>query len=74
MVLVAKQCAKKGKFDSLGQEDFAIGQVIFWGEFKLQKNCNQSCLSNFFRLVEMTFNDSLPKWQAVKLSFFCTLS
>ena len=19
------------------------GQVMFWGEFKLQKNCNQSC-------------------------------
>ena len=29
-------------------------QVMFWGEFKLQKNCNQSCSSKFFfQLVEM---------------------
>ena len=26
-----------------------------WGEFKLQKNCNQSCSSNFFGVVEMAF-------------------
>ena len=54
------QRAKKGMSDSLGQVDFATcirilnsvlklpnGQVKFFGEFKLQKNCNQSCLSNF---------------------------
>ena len=78
MLLVAKQRAKEVVFDSLRLVDFAIGlmnsvlnlpdgQVIFLGEFKLQKNCNQSCLSNFFRLVGMTFNVhdtckySLPK-------------
>ena len=32
------------------------GQVRFFGEFKLQKNCNQSCPSKFFfRQVETTF-------------------
>ena len=54
------QCAKKGMSDSPGLVDFATcirilnsvlkllnGQVKFFGEFKLQKNCNQSCLSNF---------------------------
>ena len=53
------QRAKKGMSDSLGLVDFATcirilnsvlklpnGQVKFFGEFKLQKNCNQSCLSN----------------------------
>ena len=47
--------------DSLGLVDFAVGlvnsvlnlpnqEVIFWGgEFKLQKNCNQSCSSNLFQ-------------------------
>ena len=80
------QRAKKVVSDSLGLVDFAIGpvnsvsnlpdgQVIFWGEFKLQKNCNQSWSSNFFRLVEMTFGlvharYSLPEWQAEKLTFF----
>ena len=56
--------------DSLGLVDFAVGlvnsvlnlpdqQVIFFGgEFKLQKNCNQSCSSNFFRLVHASY--SLP--------------
>ena len=50
--------AKKVVSDSLGLVDFAIGlvnsvlnfpdwQVIFLGEFKLQKNCNQSCSSIF---------------------------
>ena len=86
-----KQCAKKVVSDSLGLMDFAIGlvnsvrnlpnrRVTFLGEFKLQKNCNQSCSSYFFRLVEMTFGQvntrhSLPEWQAVKLTFLiCTLS
>ena len=51
--------AKKVVSNSLGLVDFAIGlvnsvlnfpdrQVIFLGEFKLQKNCNQSCSSIFF--------------------------
>ena len=78
--------AKKVVSDSLGLVDFAVGlvnsvlnlpdgQVIFWGKFKLQNNCNQSCSSNFFGLVEMTFglvhaSYSLPEWQAVKLTFF----
>ena len=52
------QHAKKVVSDSLGLVDFAVGlvnsvinlpdgQAIFLGEFKLQKNCNQSCSSNF---------------------------
>ena len=47
------------------------GQVIFFlrVEFTLQKNCNQSCSSNFFGLIKMTFglvdaSYSLLKWQA----------
>ena len=46
------QCAKKVVSDSPGLVDFATGlvnsvlnlpdrQVTFWGEVKLQKNCNQ---------------------------------
>ena len=48
--------AKKGMYNSAGLLDFAIllvnsvvnlpdGQVNFLGEFKLQKNCTQSCKS-----------------------------
>ena len=48
------QSAKKVMSDSPGLVDFAIGlvifvlnlpdgQVLFWGKFKLQKDCNQSC-------------------------------
>ena len=48
------QLAKKVVSDSLGLMDFAIGpvnvvlnlpveQMKCFGEFKLQKNCNQSC-------------------------------
>ena len=47
------QHAKKVMSDSPGPVDFAIGvvillklpdgQVLFFGEFKLQKDCNQSC-------------------------------
>ena len=74
----ALQHAKKVVSDSLGLVDFAVGivnsvlnlpngQVVFWGKFKLQKNCNQSCSSNFFGLVEMTFglvhaSYSFPEW------------
>ena len=52
MLLV--QRAKKVVSDSPGLVDFAIGlvvfalnlpdgQVLFFGKFKLQKDCNQSC-------------------------------
>ena len=54
------QCAKKVVSDSLGLVDFAIGlvnsvpnfpdgRVIFLWEFKLQKNCNQSCSPIIFQ-------------------------
>ena len=73
--------------DSLGLVDFAIrlvifflnlpnGQVLFWGKFKLQKYCNQSCwLKRVWGLVEMTCglvhaSYSLPEWQPIKLTFF----
>ena len=78
------QRAKKVVSDSPGLVDFAIGLVIFvlkasavfWGKFKLQKDCNQSCQwKRVLGLVEMTCglvhtSHSLPKWQAVKLTFF----
>ena len=80
------QRAKKVVSNSPGLVDFGIGleifvlnlpdrQVFVFGKFKLQKNCNQ-CYSIFLgRLVETTFqlvhaSYSLPKWQAVKLTFF----
>ena len=73
--------------DSLGLVDFAIGlvnsvlnlpdgQVKFFEEFKLQKNCEINLLiKTFLGLVEMTFglvnaSFSLPEWQAVKIIFF----
>ena len=48
------QCTKKVVSDSPGLVDFAIGlvifvlnlpdgQVLFFGKFKLQKDCNQPC-------------------------------
>ena len=54
------QHAKEVVSDSLGLVDFATGlvnsvlnlpdeQVIFLGEFKLQRNCNKSCSSIFFQ-------------------------
>ena len=72
---------------SLGLVDFAIGlvnsvinlpdgQVKFFEEFKLQKNCEINLLiKTFLGLVEMMFrlvnvSFSLPKWQAVKMTFF----
>ena len=81
------QRAKKVLSGSLALVDFAIGlvyfalnlpngQVKFFEKFKLQKNCNQSCLSkSFLGLVEMTFRLEhatycMPEWQAVKLTFF----
>ena len=80
------QRAKKVLSDSPGLADFAIGlvnsvinlpdgQVNFFEEFKLQKNCEISLLiKTFFGLVEMIFglvnvSFSLPEWQAVKMTF-----
>ena len=85
---------------SLGLVDFAFGllnsvgnlpdrQVKFLGEFKSQRNCDQSCWSKivfFFcvgegdwRLVKMAFwlahaNFNLPERQAAKLNFFAPYS
>ena len=79
--------AKKVVSDSLGLVDFTIGlvnsvinlpngQVNFFEEFKLQKNCEISLLiKTFLGLVEVMFglvnvSFSLPEWQAVKMTFF----
>ena len=73
--------------NSLGLVDFAIGivnsvnnlpdgQVKFFEEFKLQKNCEINLLiKTLLGLVEMMFglvnvNFSLPEWQTVKVTFF----
>ena len=73
--------------DSPGLVDFAIrlvnsvitlhdGQVKFFEEFKLQKNCEINLLiKTFLGLVEMMLglvnvSFSLPEWQAVKVIFF----
>ena len=73
--------------NSLGLVDFAIrlensvlnlpdGQVKFFEEFKLQKNCEINLLiKTLLGLVEMMFglvnvSFSLPEWQAVKMTFF----
>ena len=81
------QYAKKVVSDSRGLVDFAIGLVIsftnlpdgqikFFEELKLQKNCEINLLiKTFLGLVEMMFGlvnviFSLPKWQAVKMIFF----
>ena len=83
---VYMQRAKKVLSDSPGLADFATGlvnsvinlpdgQVNFFEEFKLQKNCEISLLiKTFFGLVEMIFglvnvSFSLPEWQAVKMTF-----
>ena len=74
-------------FNNLGLVDIAIrlvnpvlnlpnGQVKFFQEFKLQKNCEIYLLiKTFLGLVEMMFglvnvSFSLPEWQAVKMTFF----
>ena len=74
-------------FDSTGLVDFAIGlvhsvsnlpngQMKFFEDFKLQKNCEINVLiRTFLGLVEMMFglvnvSFSLPEWQAVKMTFF----
>ena len=81
------QRAKKVVSDSPGLVDFAIGlvnsalnlpdgQVKFFEEFKLQKNCEINLLiKTFLGLVEMMFglvnvSFSLPEWQAAKIIFF----
>ena len=73
--------------DSLGLVDFAMGlinsvinlpngQVNFFEEFKVQKNCEINLLiKTFWGLVEMIFglvnvSFSLSEWQAVKMTFF----
>ena len=85
--LYSKQRAKKVVSDSPGLVDFAIGlvnsvinlpdgQVKFFEEFKLQKNCEINLLiKTFLGLVEMMFGQvdvsfNLPEWQAVKMTFF----
>ena len=81
------QRAKKVVSDSPWLVDFAIGlvnsvinlpdgQVNFFEEFKLQKNCKINLLvKTFLGLVEMVFglvnvSFSLSEWQAVKMTFF----
>ena len=81
------QRAKKVVSDSPGLVDFAIGlvnsvinlpdgQVEFFEEFKLQKNCEINLLiKTFLGLVEMMFglvdvSFNMPEWQAVKMTFF----
>ena len=75
--------------DSPRLVDFAIGlvnsvinlpygQVEFFEEFKLQKNCEINLLiKTFWGLVEMMFglvnvSFSLPEWQAVTMTFFAS--
>ena len=55
--------------------DFPDGQVEYFEEFNLQKNCEILLIKKFWGLVEMTFGQvnasfSLPEWQAVKMTFF----
>ena len=81
------QRAKKVVSDSPGLVDFGFGlvnsvlylpkrQVNFFGKFKLQTDCNQSCQSKrVLGLAGMTCglvhaSYSLPEWQPVKLTFF----
>ena len=84
---INNQRAKKVVSDSPGLVDFVIGlvnsvinlpngQVNFFEEFKLQKNCEINLLvKTFLGLVEKRFglvnvSFSLPEWQAVKMTFF----
>ena len=52
------------------------GQMKFYEEFKLQKNCEINVfIKTFLELAEMMFglvnvSLSLPQWQAVKMTFF----
>ena len=60
--------------------NFPDGQVKFFGEYILQKDCNQSCSSKkIFGLVKVTLglvysSYRLPKWQAVKLTILAPRS
>ena len=55
------------------------GQVKFFEEFKLLKNCEINLLiKTFLGLVEMMFglinvSFSLPEWQALKMTFFASI-
>ena len=63
------------------QHHLPDGKVKFWGEFKLQKNCNQSYSSNiFFWLLKITFGNDF--WTSkclqqlarmARCDFLCTL-
>ena len=81
--LTRRQRAKKVVSDSPGLSGQCFwfltcrrASAVFWGKFKLQKDCYQSCQSKrVLGLVEMTCGlvhaiYSLPEWQAVKLTFF----
>ena len=85
---ICGQCAKKVACDC-AIVDFAIGlvnsvinlrdgQVKFFEEFKLLKNCEINLLiKTFLGLVEMMFglinvSFSLPEWQALKMTFFAS--
>ena len=85
MTLTHTVSQQKVVSDSPGLVDFAIGlvnsvinlpdgQVNFFEEFKLQKNCEINLLiKTFFGLVETIFglvnvSFSLPEWQAVKMT------
>jgi len=82
------QCAKKVMSDSPGLVGFAIGLVnpalnlkgkwSFGGKFKLQKNCNQCCLSKFFSGYlkdswASTYKQQLARMASRKTDFLCTL-
>ena len=84
---MASQRAKKVVSNSPGLVDFAIGlvnsvinlpdgQVNFFEEFNLQKNCEINSVSQkLLGLLEMTSvlvnaSFSLTEWQAVKMTFF----
>ena len=86
MYMYAQQRAKKVVSDSPGLVGFAIGlvnsvinlpdgQVKFFEESRLQRNCEINLLiKTFLGLVEMIFglvnvSFSLPEWQAVKMTF-----
>ena len=82
-----QQRTKRVVSDSPGLVDFAIGlvnsvinlsdgQLKFFEEFKLQKNCEINLLiKTILGLVKILFglvnvSLSLPEWQAVKMTFF----
>ena len=78
--ILHRQHAKKVVYDSLGLVYFAFrasefcsyptSKSIILGEFKLQQNYNQSCLSIFFfRLAELTFGLVHTSCKAVKVTF-----